>query len=99
METVLGVLSWNCMFHSKFTLNFLVIPGTLKNFLPKPKPFSNYIFDLLYISDLFFPGNQRAIFNITLGTKYVQQIAIGNINKDCHRGLDLQYWQKAKKHK
>lgn len=70
-----------------------------KKFLPKPKPFSNYIFDLLYISDLFFPGNQRAIFNITLGTKYVQQIAIGNINKDCHRGLDLQYWQKAKKHK
>lgn len=72
----------------------------IKNFvLPKPKPFSNYIFDLLYISDLFFPRNQRAIFNNTLGTKYIQQIAIGNINKDCHRGLDLQYWQKAKKHK
>lgn len=52
----------------------------------------------MYISDLFFPGNQRAICNIMLGTKYVQQIAIGNINKDCHCGLDLQYWQKAKKH-
>lgn len=65
------------------------------------------------MSDLFFPermhsGNQTVICNITLpvcipfpnssGNKYVQQIAFGNINKDCHSGLHLQYGQTEKKH-
>lgn len=96
---------YNSMFQSKHSLYVLSNPGTKIDLL-EPKACCNYIFDLLYISDLFFPeglhsGNQTAICNITLpvcisfpnslGNKYVQQIAFGNINKDCHSGLHLQY--------
>lgn len=82
-------------------------------YLLESKAWCNYIFDLLYISNVFFPershwGNQTVICNITLsvcisfpnslGGKYVQQIAFGNINKDCHSRLHLQDWQTEKEH-
>lgn len=37
-------------------------------------------------------------FPNSLGSKYVQQIAFGNINKDCHSELYLLCWQTEKKH-
>lgn len=53
-------------------------------------------FGALFVPERLHTGNQRAIWNITLGTEYVQQIAFGKINKDCHCGLNLQYWQTEK---
>lgn len=103
---------WNCMFPSDIMYISSLIQGQKLIYLnPKPDVTTYLICCISVICS--FPerlhsGNQTVICNIAvpvcislpnlLGSKYVQQIAFGNINKDCHCGLHLQCRQTGKKH-